>query len=80
MSRPDQDDWTAFVTRHATGGVLDGRVTTVMPFGAFVAVADGIEGLLPRPAWSAEPEPGSTIPVRIAAIDVERRRVSLVPA
>ena len=50
MSRPDQDDWTAFVARHATGGVLNGRVTRVMPFGAFVAVA-----MRPRPNVEKSP-------------------------
>jgi ribosomal protein S1 len=72
--------WTDFIARHSGGGVLDGRVTQVLPFGAFVEVAEGIQGLLPRSAWSSQPEPGSSIAVRIASIDVENRRMSLVQA
>jgi small subunit ribosomal protein S1 len=84
MSRPDQQvslsAWTNFVTAHAGGGVLDGRVVKVLPFGALVEVAEGIQGLLPRSTWSAEPQAGSRIPVRIDTLDVQRRRMSLVPA
>jgi small subunit ribosomal protein S1 len=72
--------WTTFVTAHADGGVLDGRVVKVLPFGALVEVADGIQGLLPRSTWSAEPQNDSHIPVRIDILDVQRRRMSLVPA
>ena len=60
--------------------VLDGRVTQVLPFGAFVEVAEGIQGLLPKSAWSAQLVTGSRIAVRIASIDVENRRMSLVQA
>lgn len=72
--------WTDFVARHSAGGVLDGRVTKVLPFGAFIEVAEGIQGLLPKSAWPTQPAAGSTIPVRIASIDVEHRRVSLISA
>jgi ribosomal protein S1 len=84
MSHPDQGvplaAWRDFVARHSGGGVLDGRVARVVAFGAFIEVAEGIQGLLPQSAWSARPELGSSIPVRIDSIDVENRRVSLVPA
>jgi hypothetical protein len=81
MARPEQQvplpAWTAFVARTSGGGVLDGRVTQVLPFGAFVEVAEGIQALLPKSAWSAQPVPRSSIAVRIASIDVENRRLSL---
>jgi ribosomal protein S1 len=84
MARPEQSVplpmWTDFIARHSGGGVLDGHVTQVLPFGAFVEVAEGIQGLLPKSAWSAQPVPGSSIAVRIASIDVENRRMSLVQA
>jgi small subunit ribosomal protein S1 len=53
---------------------------SLLPFGAFVEIAEGIQGLLPKSAWSAEPVPGSSIAVRIASIDLENRRLSLVQA
>lgn len=51
-----------------------------MPFGALVERPPGVPGLLPRPAWPTEAEPGSPIEVRIGSLDVENRRVSTVPA
>jgi ribosomal protein S1 len=69
--------WQDFLTRHAAGGVLSGRVTRVLPFGALVEVGDGIQGLLPKADWSAPPETGADIRVRIGSIDVDRRRMSL---
>jgi small subunit ribosomal protein S1 len=69
--------WQDFLARHSAGGALEGRVTKVLPFGAFVEVGDGIHGLLPRVAWTAPPSPGSGISVKIDSVDVERRRVSL---
>lgn len=72
--------WQEFLTRHGAGGVLDGHVTKVLPFGALVDVGSGIHGLLPSTAWSARPEAGAAIQVRIGSLDVDNRRVSLRPA
>jgi ribosomal protein S1 len=72
--------WQEFLVAHAAGGALAGQVTDVMPFGAFVELGGGIVGLLSRSEWSSEVVAGSTISVRIAAVDLERRRVSLTPA
>ncbi|MGW3995291.1 S1 RNA-binding domain-containing protein [Amycolatopsis sp. NPDC004772] len=69
--------WQEFVAAHAEGGVLDGVVTRVVPFGAFVEVADGIHGLL---VTNEAPQAGTRLSVRIEQIDVERRRFSLVRA
>ncbi|HKS44500.1 MAG TPA: S1 RNA-binding domain-containing protein [Amycolatopsis sp.] len=72
--------WAEFLAQHGDGGVLSATVTKVLPFGALLEVAPGIGGLLPRSAWSAQPETGSTISVRIANLDVENRRMSFVAA
>ncbi len=69
--------WQEFFAAHAEGGVLDGVVSRVVPFGAFVEVADGIHGLL---VTDEAPQVGTRLPVRIEAVDVERRRFSLVKA
>lgn len=69
--------WQEFVAAHAEGGALDGVVARVLPFGAFVEVAPGVQGLL---VTGTAPEEGSRVTVRIEAIDVERRRFSLVRA
>jgi len=77
---PSRDPvWEEFIAHHKVGDVLEGVVTGVVPFGAFVEVAEGIGGLLPKSVSPAPPEPGSRISVRITGIDVQNRRMSLEP-
>ncbi|HEU5427158.1 MAG TPA: hypothetical protein VFU74_09805 [Actinocrinis sp.] len=45
----------------------------------FVDVGEGIRGLLHESAWGTRPEPGSRVAVRILALDIENRRMSLTP-
>lgn len=45
----------------------------------FVDVGEGIRGLLHESAWGTHPEPGSRVAVRILALDIENRRMSLTP-
>ena len=59
--------------------MLDGSWREVLPFGAFVEVAVGIQGLLVT-APARPPSSGSRVTVRIESIDVERRRFSLAQA
>lgn len=42
----DPDPWAAAVERYAAGNVVDGRVTRLCPFGAFVHLEAGIDGLI----------------------------------
>lgn len=72
--------WQEFLTRQCARTAIDGIVTTVLPFGAFVELFDGVQGLLHRSEWSAEPEVGSAVSVRILQLDLANRRVSLAPA
>ncbi|MGH3672519.1 MAG: S1 RNA-binding domain-containing protein [Pseudonocardiaceae bacterium] len=84
MTSPQRDTpepaWQAFLTRQCARTAIDGTVTTIMPFGAFIALSEGIVGLLHRSVWSAEPQVGSTMSVRILQLDLANRRVSLAPA
>jgi len=72
--------WQRFLAQHADGGALTGTVVDVLPFGAFVELADGIHGLLHVSVWTSTPETGSAIAVRIGNVDLAGRRLSLVPA
>jgi ribosomal protein S1 len=72
--------WKKFLAGNSEGDVLDATVVKVVPFGAFLEVAPGIHGLLHKSEWSAEPAAGATMPVRIVAVDLENRRMSLRPA
>lgn len=70
--------WQDAVASYGAGAVADGWVTWVAPFGAFIEVAEGVEGLLHESDWFARPKAGSVIKVRVARIDVENRRLSFV--
>jgi ribosomal protein S1 len=72
--------WQEFLARQCGRAPIDGVVTSVVPFGVFVRLHDGVEGLLHRSEWTAEPQPGATVSVRILDLDLTRRRVSLAPA
>ena len=71
--------------RHRVGELVYGRITKLVPFGAFVQVGDGIEGLVHISEMAAHhvelPEqvvtPGEELWVKIIDIDLERRRISL---
>lgn len=41
------DPWGAFVRQHREGDIVAGTVKSLMPFGAFVEVAPGVQGLVP---------------------------------
>jgi len=67
------------------GELVYGRVTKLVPFGAFVQVGEGIEGLVHISEMAEQhveaPEqvvtPGEELCVKIIDIDLDRRRISL---
>jgi len=67
------------------GQLVYGRITKLVPFGAFVQVGDGIEGLVHISEMAVHhvdlPEqvvtPGEELWVKIIDIDLQRRRISL---
>ncbi|MGK5555373.1 S1 RNA-binding domain-containing protein [Actinomadura kijaniata] len=69
------DPLKAFAREHEVGRVLRGVVTKVVPFGVFVRVADGVEGLLP----SADGCVGDRVAVVLRDVDLGRRRVLFSP-
>jgi len=85
LKATQQDPWQEFATGHRVGELVYGRVTKLVPFGAFVQVGDGIEGLVHISEMSAHhvdlPEqvvtPGEELWVKIIDLDLQRRRISL---
>ena len=79
------DPWKEFESGTKPGRVLDGEVTKIVPFGAFVRVAQGIEGLVHISKLSEEHietaeevvQVGQQVRVKVEDVDVSRRRVSL---
>src|SRR5205823_2713709 len=80
-----EDPWRAFARQNHPGDVVQGTVTKLVPFGAFVKVAEGIEGLvhiselaerhveLPEQVVSL----GQEVSVKVIDVDLDRRRISL---
>ncbi len=85
LKSTQEDPWQAFARTHAIGQVVPGRVTKLVPFGAFVRVEEGIEGLVHISELADRhveiPEQvvqvGDEIFVKIIDIDLDRRRISL---
>lgn len=79
MSRRNEEAIAQFLASHHVGDELDGTVDSIVSFGAFVEVAEGVHGLLHESEYRERPELGRSIRVRVAAVDSEARRMSLVP-
>ena len=85
LKATQQDPWQEFASTHRVGELVYGRVTKLVPFGAFVQVGEGIEGLVHISEMSAHhvdlPEqvvtPGEELWVKIIDLDLARRRISL---
>jgi small subunit ribosomal protein S1 len=85
LKATQQDPWEEFASGHRVGELVYGRVTKLVPFGAFVQVGDGIEGLVHISEMSAHhvelPEqvvtPGEELWVKVIDLDLQRRRISL---
>lgn len=85
LKATQEDPWQHFARTHIIGQIVPGKVTKLVPFGAFVRVEDGIEGLvhiselavrhidLPEQVVSVD----ETVYVKVIDIDLERRRISL---
>jgi small subunit ribosomal protein S1 len=79
------DPWKEFESKTKPGHVIEGEVTKIVPFGAFVRVAQGIEGLVHISKLSEEHvetaeqvvQVGEQVRVKVEDVDVSRRRVSL---
>ncbi|MDQ5807505.1 MAG: 30S ribosomal protein S1, partial [Actinomycetota bacterium] len=85
LKQTQEDPWQRVVSMYNVGDELEGKVTKVVTFGAFVEILDGVEGLVHiselAPYHVENPreivEPGVDIMVKILEIDSERRRLSL---
>jgi small subunit ribosomal protein S1 len=85
LKQTQEDPWQRVVDTYNIGDELEGAVTKVVTFGAFVEILDGVEGLVhiselaqhhvenPREII----QPGDEVKVKILEIDSERRRLSL---
>ncbi|MDK8894336.1 30S ribosomal protein S1 [Corynebacterium sp. MSK006] len=85
LKATQEDPWRIFARTHAVGQIVPGKVTKLVPFGAFVRVEEGIEGLVHISELAQRhvdvPDQivtvGEELMVKVIDIDLERRRISL---
>jgi small subunit ribosomal protein S1 len=85
LKQTQEDPWQRVLDSYGPGDVLEGKVTKVVAFGAFVEIVPGVEGLVHISELaehhvespSEVVESGAQVRVRILEIDEERRRISL---
>nr|MDQ4008241.1 S1 RNA-binding domain-containing protein [Actinomycetota bacterium] len=85
LKATQEDPWQHFARIHQIGQIVPGKVTKLVPFGAFVRVEEGIEGLVHISELAERhveiPEQvvqvNDDVMVKIIDIDLERRRISL---
>jgi small subunit ribosomal protein S1 len=80
------DPWTTAASDYRVGQVVNGRVVRLADFGAFVAIADGIEALAhvstfpptgKTDGWKEAVPPGTEVTAEILSIDPERKRMGV---
>jgi small subunit ribosomal protein S1 len=85
LKQTQEDPWRRVLEEYRQGDVLEGKVTKVVAFGAFVEIIPGVEGLVHISELaehhvespSEVVSPGDQVWVRILEIDEARRRISL---
>ncbi len=85
LKQTQEDPWRRVLEEYKPGDVLEGKVTKVVAFGAFVEIVPGVEGLVHISELaehhvenpSEVVSPGDQVWVRVLEIDENRRRISL---
>lgn len=85
LKRTMPEPWETVPERYRVGEIVEGSVTSLAQFGAFVKIEDGVEGLVHISELSARRVnhakecvyPGQAVRVMVTGIDSERRRMSL---
>ncbi len=85
LKQAQADPWTAVASKYKIGQVIEGAVTKLATFGAFVQMEEGVEGLVHVSQISDEPvenaaqalKPGQLVKARVIKIDPIERRIAL---
>lgn len=85
LKQTTEDPWTKLVETYPVGTVVDGKVTKIVPFGAFIELGANVEGLvhISEMAMCHIDSPsqvvhvGDSVKVKVMDVNVERRRISL---
>jgi small subunit ribosomal protein S1 len=80
------DPWTDAAQKFAVGSLIEGPVTSLTKFGAFVQLSEGIEGMIHISDMSAEKrinhpqdmlKVGQSVKAQVLEVDSEKRRLKL---
>ena len=85
LKQTTEDPWKMLVKQYPVGSIIEGRVTKLVPFGAFVELGDGVEGLVHISEMAKghveTPEQvtavGENVHIKVQDVDLDRRRISL---
>ena len=85
LKKAQEDPWETLAKDKPAGSTVHGKVTKLVPFGAFIEIASGVEGLvhISELAWEHIEFPeevvsvGEEVDAKIIDIDLDRRRISL---
>lgn len=79
------DPWKDIAERYKEGDVITGKVTRIVPFGAFVQVEGGIEGIIPNAEMprnrggkgTPPPQENDEVEVKVLSVRPDDRKMSL---
>jgi small subunit ribosomal protein S1 len=73
------DPWTHVEEKYPIGAKVNGRVTRIAPFGVFVTLEPGVDGLIhiSKVPAGEEPKVGESIEIFVESVNMEQRRMSL---
>ena len=82
LKRLQKNPWITVGERYRAGMIIEGVVTNIVKFGAFVCIEDGIEGLIHISEWDSSLdqtllEEGHRLQLRILSVDAENQRIAL---
>ena len=85
LKQTTEDPWIKLVQNYPVGTIVDGHVTKIVPFGAFVELGEAVEGLVHISEMSPKHidtpaqvvKQGEDVKVKVMEINPERRRISL---
>ncbi|MCX7682633.1 MAG: S1 RNA-binding domain-containing protein [Anaerolineae bacterium] len=79
LKRLQPDPWSTVEEKYQPGQLVEGTITSVTDFGAFMQIEPGLEGLIHvsefHPRYTVQE--GSRVTARILSVDRERRRIAL---
>jgi len=85
LKQAQADPWTTIASKYKVGQIIEGTVTKLTSFGAFVQIEEGFEGLVHVSQLSDKPvektgdavKPGEQVKARVIKIDPIERRIAL---